>query len=157
MNAVVVALALCAGGAQSGPGAGDGARAAVRCTGIAATSLREAAGNVASARPGAWRAAKSRARRACREELERLPLRAGGSVGAALQRDPVLAAAVDAAIRHARVVGAPRFFADGGAELELEVRLEGRLRDLVRPGAEAPSRGDAAAERGAAQDGAVPP
>ncbi len=134
LSSLLAAVVLCPAGAfaEAAPAGG-----AVRCTATAAPSLRDAASNLSVVREASRRAARREALRRCRAELEALPLAAGGRVGEALPRDRALAGDVDAALRRARLVGAPRYFADGGLTLEYEVRLEGALRDrLAAPGKE---------------------
>lgn len=135
LSSLLAAVVLRPAGAsaeEAGPPGG-----AVRCAATAAPSLRDAASNLSVVREATRRAARREALRRCRLALEALPLAAGGRVGEALPRDRALAGDVDAALRRARLVGAPRYFADGGLALEYEVRLEGALRDrLAAPGKE---------------------
>jgi hypothetical protein len=105
----------------------------VRCGGAGAPTLREAGGNVAVARFAAERRAKRAARQACRVAVRSLPLRGGGTAGSALDRDAALAEELEVALRRAKGAGVPRYFADGGVALELEVRLEGELGRLIAP------------------------
>ena len=109
----------------------------IRCAGSAAPSLRDAASNLAVVRASTRRAARREALRACRLALEALPLAAGGRLGDA--HGEALAQQVHAILRGAREVGAPRFFADGGAALELEVRLTPELAAALAPAAAPPA------------------
>jgi len=103
----------------------------IRCAGSAAPSLRDAASNLSVVRAATRRAARKEALRACRLALEALPLAAGGRVGDV--GSGALAQQVHDILRGAREVGAPRFFADGGAALELEIRLTPELGALLAP------------------------
>jgi hypothetical protein len=113
----------------------------VRCTGLAAANLRDANGNAAVARIGAERAARLDALRNCLEALKGAQLDAGRTVGGALGSDKALAAKVEGLVRGFRVVGKPRYYSDGGVEIDVEVPLQGGITDalLPRPGAEAPA------------------
>ncbi|HET7825440.1 MAG TPA: hypothetical protein VFK90_08900, partial [Anaeromyxobacter sp.] len=122
--------------ARAAPGSVDWQRRVVRCTGSGAANLRDAGGNPAVARIGAERAAKLDALRSCMETLEGVQLESGRTVGGALQSDAALVGTVEALVRGFQVVGKPRYFSDGGVELDVEVPLEGALSDalLPRPG-----------------------
>lgn len=115
--------------AVAGEAAGPAAPAVqtVRCAGTGAPSLRDAASNLSVVRTSTRRAAKAQALRRCRAAMEALPLAGGPTVGDAVARDQALADAVRDALRRARVVGAPRYFADGGVALQLEVPVDGAL------------------------------
>ena len=130
MRALVAALALAAAGPA--PGAAPPAEGpSVRCAGVGAPTLREAAENVAVARGAAERRARRAAREACRAAVRALPLAEGGAASAALDADPGLADALEAALRRAPVAGVPRFYADGGVALELELTLPSELASRV--------------------------
>src|SRR6266545_207912 len=81
----------------------DWQRKVVRCTGSGAANLRDAAGNPAVARIGA------------------------------LKTDQALTGRVEGLVRGFKVVGSPRYFSDGGVELDVEVPLEGALSDALLP------------------------
>jgi len=111
----------------------DWQRKVVKCTGTGAPNLRAAGGNVAVARIGAERAAKLDALRNCMEALKGVTVRSGETVGGALSGTPGLQASVEGVVRGFRVVGSPRYFSDGGVEMDVEVPIEGKLSDLVMP------------------------
>jgi hypothetical protein len=137
---LAAALALPASADGGAIGAVDWQKSVVRCTGLAAANLREANGNAAVARIGAERAAKLDALRNCLETVKGAQLDAERTVGGALAGDRALAAEVEGVVRGFRVVGKPRYYSDGGVEIDVEVPLQGNLSDLLlpRPGAEAP-------------------
>ena len=112
--------------------------APVRCAGTGAPSLRDAASNLSVVRVSTRRAARQEALRGCRRALEALPLAEGGRLGEAAARDEALAREIHASLRGAREVGAPRFFADGGVALELEVRPTPELARRLAPAAAPP-------------------
>jgi hypothetical protein len=111
----------------------DPQRKVVRCTGSGAANLRDAGGNPAVARIGAEKAAKLDAVRNCMETLKGVKLASGQTVGAAIQSDAALSGSVEALVRGFRVVGTPRYFSDGGVELDVEVPIEGALSDAIFP------------------------
>jgi hypothetical protein len=115
----------------------DWQRKVVKCTGLGAPNLKEAGGNVAVARIGAERAAKMDALRNCMEALRGASIRTGATVGAELAGDAGLKSRVEGLVRGFRVVGAPRYFSDGGVELDVEVPIDGALSDALLPKAEA--------------------
>jgi len=115
------------------PGAVDWGKKVVKCTGSGAGNLRDADGNVAVARIGAEKAAKLDALRNCMEALKGVQLESGKSVGSALESDKGLTGRVEGLVRGFRVVGKPRYFSDGGVELDVEVPLEGKLSDALLP------------------------
>ncbi len=138
--------------ARPAPGSVDWQRKVVQCTGSGAANLRDAGGNPAVARIGAERAAKLDALRSCMETLRGVQLESGRTVGGALQSDAALSGKVEGLVRGFRVVGKPRYFSDGGVELDVEVPLEGALSDALLPKGEpaggaapAPARSDDAA------------
>jgi hypothetical protein len=105
----------------------------VKCTGTGAPNLQAAGGNVAVARIGAERAAKLDALRSCMEALKGVTVKSGETVGGALSGTPGLQASVEGVVKGFRVVGSPRYFSDGGVEMDVEVPIEGKLSDLVMP------------------------
>jgi hypothetical protein len=128
------------------PGAVDWGKKVVKCTGSGAGNLRDADGNVAVARIGAEKAAKLDALRNCMEALKGVQLESGKSVGSALESDKGLTGRVEGLVRGFRVVGKPRYFSDGGVEMDVEVPLEGKLSDALLP------RGDGKAAAAPASD-----
>jgi hypothetical protein len=134
--ALLVALALPTGaGAEAG--AVDWQRKVVKCTGSGAANLRDAGGNPAVARIGAEKAAKLDALRSCMETLRGVQLQSGQTVGGALRSDAALTGKVEGLVRGFRVVGKPRYFSDGGVEMDVEVPLDGALSDALLPKPEA--------------------
>ncbi len=111
----------------------DWQRKVVKCTGTGAPNLQAAGGNVAVARLGAERAAKLDALRNCMETLKGVDVKSGETVGKAFSGAPGLQASVEGVVRGFRVVGTPRYFSDGGVEMDVEVPMEGKLSDLVMP------------------------
>ena len=111
----------------------DWQRKVVKCTGTGAPNLQAAGGNVAVARIGAERSAKLDALRNCMEALKGVTVRSGETVGGALSGTPGLKASVEGVVKGFRVVGSPRYFSDGGVEMDVEVPIEGKLSDLVMP------------------------
>ena len=138
---LALALALAPPAALAGAGSVDLRARVVHCTGTGAPRLRDAAGNVMVARLGAERAAKRDARRSCLEALRAVRLPTGATLGSALAADDALAASVKALVKRAKVAGAPRYFSDGGVELDLEVPLDDALSALLSPAAKAPPDG----------------
>jgi len=134
--AVVAALAALPAGARADAGAVDWQRNVVKCTGAGAANLRDAAGNPAVARLGAEKVAKLDALRNCMATLKGVQLQSGQTVGGTLQSDAALSGKVEGLVRGFRVVGKPRYFSDGGVELDVEVPLEGALSDALLPRAE---------------------
>ncbi|HEY6098733.1 MAG TPA: hypothetical protein VIW03_04850 [Anaeromyxobacter sp.] len=135
---IAVVLALAAGlaaplAARAAPGSVDWQRKVVKCTGSGAANLRDAGGNPAVARIGAERAAKLDALRSCMETLKGVQLESGRTVGGALQSDAALTGKVEGLVRGFQVVGKPRYFSDGGVEMDVEVPLEGALSDTLLP------------------------
>jgi len=123
--------------ARAEPGAVDWQRKVVKCTGTGAANLRDAAGNPAVARIGAEKAAKLDALRSCMETLKGVQLRSGQTVGGALASDAALSGKVEGLVRGFEVVGKPRYYSDGGVEMDVEVPLEGALSDALLPRPEA--------------------
>jgi hypothetical protein len=130
LAAAVAALPLAA---RAEAGAVDWQRKVVKCSGSGAANLRDAAGNPAVARIGAEKAAKLDALRSCMEALKGVQLQSGQTVGGALQSDAALTGKVEGLVRGFKVVGKPRYFSDGGVELDVEVPLEGALSDALLP------------------------
>ncbi len=144
-----IALVLAAAAAlplavRAAPGAVDWQRKVVKCTGSGAANLRDAAGvpaderaggsaNPAVARIGAEKAAKLDALRNCLEALKGVQLQSGQTVGGALSSDAALSGKVEGLVRGFQVVGKPRYFSDGGVEVDVEVPLEGALSDALLP------------------------
>lgn len=119
--------------ARPDAGAVDWQAKVVKCSGSGAANLRDAGGNPAVARIGAEKAAKLDALRNCMEALRGVQVQAGQTVGAALGSDAALAGRVEGLVRGFRVVGKPRYFSDGGVEMDVEVPLEGALSDALVP------------------------
>jgi hypothetical protein len=67
------------------------------------------------------------------ETLKGVQLESGRTVGGALQSDAALTGKVEALVRGFQVVGKPRYFSDGGVEMDVEVQLEGALSDALLP------------------------
>jgi len=134
LAAAVAALPLAA---RAEAGAVDWQRKVVKCTGAGAANLRDAGGNPAVARIGAEKAAKLDALRSCMEALKGVQLQTGQTVGGALASDAALSGKVEGLVRGFKVVGKPRYFSDGGVEMDVEVPLEGALSDALLPKAEA--------------------
>jgi hypothetical protein len=132
-----IALALAIATASAAPATAradsgvDWQRKVVKCTGSGAANLRDAGGNPAVARIGAEKAAKLDALRNCLEVVKGVRLQSGQTLGAAMQSDAALSGRVEAQVRGFRVVGAPRYFSDGGVEMDVEVPLEGALSDVL--------------------------
>lgn len=132
--ALALAASLCLPrAARAAPGAVDWQRSVVKCTGSGAANLRDAAGNPAVARIGAERAAKLDALRSCLETLKGVELESGRTVAGALAADAALTGKVESLVRGFQVVGKPRYFSDGGVELDVEVPLDGALSDALMP------------------------
>lgn len=119
--------------ARAAAGSVDWQRNVVRCTGSGAANLRDASGNPAVARIGAEKAAKLDALRSCMETLKGVQLDSARTVGGALGSDAALSGKVEGLVRGFRVVGKPRYFSDGGVEMDVEVPLEGALSDALLP------------------------
>jgi hypothetical protein len=105
----------------------------VRCTGSGAANLKDADGNPAVARIGAEKAARLDALRSCMETLQGVELESGKTVGSALASDSALAGRVQGLVRGFKVVGKPRYFSDGGVEMDVEVSLSGALSEALLP------------------------
>lgn len=137
---LVAAALIVAAHALAEPRAGgvDWLRREVTCSGVGAPRLREEVENVAVTRAGTERAARADARRACLEALRGVVIRRGETVGARLDRDPGAASAIERLVRSAPPRAPPRFFADGGVEVDLAVPLDGPVSRLLLAGEAAP-------------------
>jgi hypothetical protein len=131
--AIALALAV-APLARAEEGKVDWDRKVVRCTGSGAANLKDSDGNPAVARIGAEKAARLDALRNCLSVLRGVELESGRTVGSALQSDSALAGRVQGIVKGFRTVGKPRYYSDGGVELDVEVPLEGALSDALLPG-----------------------
>jgi hypothetical protein len=118
------------------PGTVDWQKKVVRCSGSGAANLRDASGNPAVARVGAEKAAKLDALRNCLATLQGVQLESGRTVGGALGSDAALSGKVQGLARGFKVVGAPRYFSDGGVEVDVELPLEGALSEALLPKAD---------------------
>ena len=149
VGALAASLAL-----PAAPRAGtvDWLRREVACSGAGAPRLREEVENVTVTRGGTERAARAGARRACREVLWALLVERGETVAARVARDPATAAAVERVVRRTPPRAPPRFFADGGVEVDLVLPLDGPLSELLLGGGGGPR-----AASGAGAAGAVTP
>ncbi len=134
--ALMVALAPAAA-TPAEPGTVDWPAGVLRCTGTGAPNLRAAQGNVAVARVGAERAARLDALRNCLEGLKGVRVSSGETVGGAVAGDAAVRARVEGVVRGFRVVGKPRYFSDGGVEMDVEVPLDGVAEALLPPAAAA--------------------
>src|SRR6516165_6131354 len=132
---LALALAVCAAlpAAARADGGVDWQRKVVKCTGSGAANLRDAGGNPAVARIGAEKAAKLDALRNCMEALKGVQLESGKTVGGALASDQTLTGQVQGLVKGFKVIGAPRYFSDGGVEMDVEVPLEGAMSDALLP------------------------
>lgn len=135
---LVAALALVAPGlARPGPPGVDWERRVVHCTGLGAPSLAESAGNVAAAQARTAREARREAEKACLAALGTLLVRSGESAQALLDGDAKLRASVTEMVARLARTAVPRYFADGGSGVDLELPLDGELSvallDAARP------------------------
>lgn len=115
------------------PGSVDWQRKVVRCSGSGAPNLRDAQGNVAVARIGAERAAKLDAIRNCLEAVKGVRISGAATVGGAMAGDPALRSRVEGVVKGFKVVDKPRYFSDGGVEMDVEVPLEGVAEAVLPP------------------------
>jgi hypothetical protein len=145
--AVAVALVPLAP-ALAEPGSVDWQRKVVRCSGSGAPNLRDAQSNVAVARIGAERAAKLDAIRNCLEALKGVRISGGATVGGAMAGDPALRSRVEGVVKGFKVVDKPRYFSDGGVEMDVEVPLDG-VGEAVLPPAPDPAARPSPAPGGA--------
>jgi hypothetical protein len=146
--AVMLALALPMA-ARGEPAAVDWQKRVVRCTGTGAPNLRDAQSNVAVARIGAERAARLDALRNCLEAVRGVRVSGEQTVGGALSADPGLRAQVEGVVKGFQLVGKPRYFSDGGVEMDVEVPLDGVAAAVV-PQPAAPAAAPGAAPAGGA-------
>jgi hypothetical protein len=155
---LALALAVCAAlpAAARAESAVDWQRKVVKCTGSGAANLRDAGGNPAVARIGAEKAAKLDALRNCLEALKGVQLDSGQTVGNALASDQALSGKVQGLVRGFKVVGAPRYFSDGGVELDVEVPLDGAMSDTLLPRPEKKDTAASAPEPKPARSEAAP-
>jgi len=137
--AVLLALAPLLAAAQ--PAAVDWQKKVVRCTGTGAPNLKEAQGNLAVARIGAERAARLDALRKCLETVRGVRVSGEQTVGGALAADPGLRSQVEGVVKGFQVVGKPRYFSDGGVEMDVEVPLEGVAAAVLPAATAAPVAG----------------
>lgn len=137
--------------APAAAGSVDWQRKVVKCTGSGAANLRDAGGNPAVARIGAEKAAKLDALRSCMETLKGVQLESGRTVGGALQSDAALTGRVEGIVRGFQVIGKPRYFSDGGVEMDVEVPLDGALSDALLPKPEKAAPAPAAPPKAGAQ------
>lgn len=119
--------------ARAESGAVDWQRRMVKCTGTGAPNLRAAGGNVAVARIGAEKAAKLDALRNCMEAVKGVTVKNGETVGGAVAKSPALQASLEGVVKGFRQVGPPRYFSDGGVEIDVEVPLDGKLSEVLMP------------------------
>ncbi len=132
--AIVLAQALLAlPAARAEEGKVDWEHKTVKCTGSGAANLKESDGNPAVARIGAERAARLDALRNCLATLRGVQLESGKTVGNALESDAALSGRVQGLVRGFRTVGKPRYYSDGGVEMDVEVPLEGALSEALLP------------------------
>jgi hypothetical protein len=131
--AIALALALATPAARAEDGKVDWERKAVKCSGSGAANLKDADGNPAVARIGAEKAAKLDALRNCLATLRGVQLESGRTVGSAMESDAALSGKVQGLVKGFRQVGKPRYFSDGGVELDVEVPLEGALSEALLP------------------------
>jgi hypothetical protein len=144
---LAIALALApAAGAPAEPGSVDWQRKVVRCSGAGAPNLRDAQNNVAVARIGAERAARLDALRNCLEVVKGVRISGAETVGGAVAGDPALRSRVEGVVKGFKVVDKPRYFSDGGVEMDVEVPLDGVAEAVLPP---AQGSGGAAAGDGA--------
>lgn len=132
LAALCLAAAL-APAARAEPGAVDWQRRVVKCTGTGAPNVKAAAGNVAVARIGAEKAAKLDALRNCMEAVKGVTVKSGETVGGAVAQSPALQASLEGVVKGFRQVGAPRYFSDGGVEIDVELPLDGKLSEVLMP------------------------
>jgi len=137
LAALLLALVPALGGAE--PGSVDWQRQVVRCTGSGAANLPDAQGNVAVARIGAERAARLDALRNCLEAVKGVRIQGAETVGQATAGDPQLRARVEGLVKGFRTVGKPRYFSDGGVEMDVEVPLDGISEAVLPPAPPAPA------------------
>jgi len=135
-----LALSLAPLVAAAEPGTVDWQRKVVRCSGTGAPNLRDAQGNVAVARIGAERAAKLDAIRNCMEAVKGVRIQGSETVGGAISGDAALRARVEGVVKGFKVVDKPRYFSDGGVEMDVEVPLDGVAEAVLPPAREGAAR-----------------
>jgi hypothetical protein len=133
--------------ARGEPASVDWQKRVVRCTGTGAPNLRDAQSNVAVARIGAERAARLDALRNCLEAVRGVRVSGEQTVGGALSADPGLRAQVEGVVKGFQLVGKPRYFSDGGVEMDVEVPLDG-VAAAVLPAPAAPAAAPAGSAGG---------
>jgi hypothetical protein len=121
----------------------DWQRKVVTCTGSGAANLRDAGGNPAMARIGAEKAAKLDALRNCLEAVKGVRIDSGQTAANVMASDQAVSGKVQGLVKGFKVVGAPRYFSDGGVEMDVEVPLEGALSDALLPKPEKKDEGKA--------------
>jgi hypothetical protein len=131
--AAALALVLAGPAAAAEKGQVDWEHRTVRCTGSGAANLKDSDGNPAVARIGAEKAARLDALRSCMETLQGVALESGKTVGNVLASDSALSGRVQGLVRGFKVIGKPRYYSDGGVEIDVEVPLSGALSDSLLP------------------------
>jgi len=129
--ALAAVLAIPAAGSAD-PGTVDWGAKVVKCSGSGAPNLRDSE-TKGQARIGAEKAAKLDALRNCMETIKGIQLDSSKKVGSALESDSALNAQVQGVVKGFRVVGKPRYYEDGGVEMDVEVPLEGKLSETLMP------------------------
>jgi hypothetical protein len=147
--------ALATSPAAAAPGAVDWQRRVVRCSGSGAPELEASRDNVAVARIGAEKAARLDALRSCLEAVKGIRLASGATVAGAVAGDAALLGRVEGEVRGFQVVGAPRYYSDGGVELDVEVSIDAILAALSAPAPAAAAQGAAAAPAARTADAGV--
>jgi hypothetical protein len=132
LSLVLPTVAL-AEGIGGGAGTVDWQRKVITCKGSGAPNLKDSGTVPAVARIGAERAAKMDALRNCLEVLKGINIKTGETVGAAMTGDSGLKAKVEGVVKGFKVIGSPRYFQDGGVEMDVEVPLDGALADALLP------------------------
>ncbi len=132
--ALVLAVAVAvAAPARAEEGKVDWEHEVVKCSGSGAANLKDSDGNPAVARIGAEKAARLDALRNCLAALRGVQLESGKTVGSALESDAALSGKVQGLVKGFRQVGKPRYFSDGGVEIDVEVPLDGALSEALLP------------------------
>ena len=125
---LAAALAFVAPGVgRPDPAGVDWERRVVRCAGLGAPSLAESTGNLAAARARTEREARRAAEEACLVALGTVLVRSGESARALLDGDAKLRASVAEMVARLARKAVPRYFADGGSGIDLELPLDGDL------------------------------
>ena len=102
----------------------------IRATGSGAPDLN--APNIAVARLGAERAAKLDAMRNILEVLKGVKVTAGSTVGGIMESDSRVKAEIEGIVRNFKIVDT-RYYADGGVEVDVEMKLDGKLTRALMP------------------------